>query len=763
MASTTPGLGTPTKPLPGLVPLPPAHLHPQRKYTINLSDLAGGPLLPPLQPPAQLPVLGTPITKPHKDLDTVLNVVAQELTQQIDTYLDTVSVTLTSSAFALATALNSKSHSGSALASQAELQQQVKTGVQAMVASCRAALVPWLRAGLTDYAEYLCTGKTSNTHTSVQIYPPVSSATSVGTGNQIETSSTSSKISDSSQQKDKRNSQRDARSTSIMSKDKLKTSKESKDNETEPETKQTDSQQSQQQQQQQQQQVDPYSYRGCERLIKSGDTLTLQTILDEILMGAAPPPQPGPDGTTVPTDPEARLEAILGPQGKARNTLLHCAALAKRPDICRLLTSYGADPNAMNARNVSPMLAAVEQNDLPTVTALVEAGGRCTEDELKEIENRVAPNRIDQAVLDLAMSNLAGELASAASGEGDGENSGASGSQLKGKKTAVKFNPQRVFVPPVFEDETKTETAKMILASVPATKPPDATEAQVAKMIEKLVKYAELPTIKTFLESLTPAERAVQLGPRGKSRSNILFTLAWNRRSDLFEYFIDTYKIDVNYRNLRNNSAILMAVEQNHQPSVELLMQYGATITEREVRELENRTGKVIDPRILEAVRGRKPENDVGTVPKTTKRFAQVASQVSAAKPDVHRELERLVKHADPAKVRAFLDNLTPAARDAHLGPYGPSRSTILFTAAWNKRADICELLIEYQADVNHRNLRGNAAISMAIEQNDIDCVNVLLEYGADSSSAEVREIERRTGRQVDSKIPEAIFDWCSK
>lgn len=51
----------------------------------------------------------------------------------------------------------------------------------------------------------------------------------------------------------------------------------------------------------------------------------------------------------------------------------------------------------------------------------------------------------------------------------------------------------------------------------------------------------------------------------------------------------------------------------------------------------------------------------------------------------------------------------------------------------------------------------------MAIEQNALDVVQVLLEAGAESSGLEIKEIEKRTGKTIDDAIVEAVFDFCGK
>jgi ankyrin repeat protein len=53
-----------------------------------------------------------------------------------------------------------------------------------------------------------------------------------------------------------------------------------------------------------------------------------------------------------------------------------------------------------------------------------------------------------------------------------------------------------------------------------------------------------------------------------------------------------------------------------------------------------------------------------------------------------------------------------------------------LFTACWNGKYGLCKLLIDHGAKVNWRNLRGNTALHMAVEQNQVRIVELLLLSG---------------------------------
>jgi ankyrin repeat protein len=511
-------------------------------------------------------------------------------------------------------------------------------------------------------------------------------------------------------------------------------------------------------------------YRHLERLCKAGEVDSLQEAIEDALTAT----------------PDA-VPALLGPQGKARSSLLHTAATLRRPEVCAVLVNLGANPNLANARGLTPVLVALEAGDAASARAMAERGGRLPRQEIRAVEARTG-RALDQPLVDeltappvenlawaeedaanppLGFSRPGTSMLVNAPGAGSGSPAlqpahGATGSMvnLAGTVAAAAGNG------------ATPEYARAVLMTVPTTKPADATEKQVSKMLDKLIRFADEAAIRVFVESLSAAERQVQFAPIGHSRSTLLFTAAWNRRADLFDLLIAGYGVEANHRNLRRNTALLMSVEQADLEAVQLLLQYGAYATERDLKELEARTGRGVEPAIsallLENYRARKAMGEFDKVKEATvinvkKAMAALAPEKSAFRQDIHKELERHVKFGDPSKVRLMLESLPQASRDAHLGPVGMSKSTLLFTAAWHRRADTCKVLVDCGADINHRNVRRNSAISMAIEQHSVETVNALLECGADSSGAEVREVEKRTNKAVPEAIVEAIFDWCGK
>jgi ankyrin repeat protein len=519
--------------------------------------------------------------------------------------------------------------------------------------------------------------------------------------------------------------------------------------------------------------------RACERLIKAADTealhfhlYTLQSDAQGIYEGDV---VERPD--TFDEDLFQRLSGkevtvqevmsqVLGAYGPAGTTLLHGACACKRADAVPILVSFGADPNARNHRNVSPAQICVEQSDSATCEALRDAGGCLTVDEAKEMENK-GGKPLDRRLVNILIGGNGLETANSSSTSDMTSDNTQSTSQLHMTRRNSAVAGAGAAGMTIHTDPKMAEYAKVVLAQVPKTVPANAGEKQISRWLERLVKYGEKEDIGRFLDSMTTPDRVYYTGAFGYSKSTLLFTAAWNRRVDMIEFLIDTYKIDPTLRNVRKHTALTMCLEQGESEGVQMLLQYGVSVTEKEVREVEQRTGKPVDSVSAELVHEHCKLKKICSVFESNKEVREKDREKTkrreAWRADIHKELERIVKFGDEAKIRELIDGLSPGLREAQLGPVGQTKSSLLFTAAWNKRSDMCRILCEYKADVNHRNVRKNAAICMAIEQNDVDCVTSLLECGADSSSTECREIEKRTGKQIDDKIYEAIFDFCNK
>jgi hypothetical protein len=99
--------------------------------------------------------------------------------------------------------------------------------------------------------------------------------------------------------------------------------------------------------------------------------------------------------------------------------------------------------------------------------------------------------------------------------------------------------------------------------------------------------------------------------------------------------------------------------------------------------------------------------------------------------------------------------------------------STALFHAGWHGYFIIAELLLRAGADVNIRNIRGNACIGtlklalydllnmrsdMAIERGNVELVKLFLLFGSDASMADVEKIQKRTNKAIHPHII-AVFE----
>ncbi len=114
-----------------------------------------------------------------------------------------------------------------------------------------------------------------------------------------------------------------------------------------------------------------------------------------------------------------------------------------------------------------------------------------------------------------------------------------------------------------------------------------------------------------------------------------------------------------------------------------------------------------------------------------------------------------------------------------------------MFHAAWHGFTRIAEVLVAAGANLNVRNLRGNACIGdlyclflfdvritpsppsltfcwhmrtpdMAIERGQVDTVKSMLRYGSDATLADVLRVQHRMGRPVARQIVE-LFEYSPK
>lgn len=117
-----------------------------------------------------------------------------------------------------------------------------------------------------------------------------------------------------------------------------------------------------------------------------------------------------------------------------------------------------------------------------------------------------------------------------------------------------------------------------------------------------------------------------------------------------------------------------------------------------------------------------------------------------------------LVKKGDYERCKEWLDRVPNRMdRVALVNAASASGSTALFGVCWDGRTDLLELLLDNGAKVNWKNLKENTALSMAIEQDQIECVQILLNAGAHANINEVIAIRKATGKKISTKIDALI------
>jgi ankyrin repeat protein len=98
-----------------------------------------------------------------------------------------------------------------------------------------------------------------------------------------------------------------------------------------------------------------------------------------------------------------------------------------------------------------------------------------------------------------------------------------------------------------------------------------------------------------------------------------------------------------------------------------------------------------------------------------------------------------LVKKGDYEQCKEWLERVTNRMdRVALVNAASASGSTALFGVCWDGRTDLLELLLDNGAKVNWKNLKENTALSMAIEQDQVECVEILLQNGSASRPVEL-------------------------
>jgi len=86
--------------------------------------------------------------------------------------------------------------------------------------------------------------------------------------------------------------------------------------------------------------------------------------------------------------------------------------------------------------------------------------------------------------------------------------------------------------------------------------------------------------------------------------------------------------------------------------------------------------------------------------------------------------------------------------------------STVLFSACWYGHLELVKLLLEKDAAINLSNYRKNRPIHMAVEQNQLEVVKLLLAQGAKCTEEEVAEIRKRTGKKISKRMEKLVRSY---
>jgi len=141
-------------------------------------------------------------------------------------------------------------------------------------------------------------------------------------------------------------------------------------------------------------------------------------------------------------------------------------------------------------------------------------------------------------------------------------------------------------------------------------------ESQVHGMLADAICVQTLhPRLNADISNLTPYDRihaacSVLQTPQGRrilvnrldnNGSNLAFTACWYGRFRVLQLLID-YGAELSVKNVRGNTVAAMAVEKDHEECVQVLLLNGIKFTKEMVKNIENRTGRKVNPEILKIV-----------------------------------------------------------------------------------------------------------------------------------------------------------------
>lgn len=281
-----------------------------------------------------------------------------------------------------------------------------------------------------------------------------------------------------------------------------------------------------------------------------------------------------------------------------------------------------------------------------------------------------------------------------------------------------------------------------------------------------LVKKGDYDSIKEFLERVpSRMDKVALVNAASASGSTALFGVCWDGRADLLELLIE-HGGKVNWKNVKGNTALSMAIECDHVECVEILLQNGAIADIREVHEIRAKTGKKISPKIdalVENAQQMQNEAEKDSEARTSELALAVLAgkleaviQLTTQPPPVIKQDHRTAK---VEKVQA----VTPAMIAAKINELDAEGQTVLFHAAARGHTDICRVLLDRGADLNFRDAAGKSALHFAIANNQYQTVKFLLEAGANTTGVDLRQIRFWSLSNISTRIDNLLKKYPPK
>lgn len=281
-----------------------------------------------------------------------------------------------------------------------------------------------------------------------------------------------------------------------------------------------------------------------------------------------------------------------------------------------------------------------------------------------------------------------------------------------------------------------------------------------------LVKKGDYERCKEWLDRVpNRMDRVALVNAASASGSTALFGVSWDGRTDLMELLL-LNGAKVNWKNLKENTALSMAIEQDQVECVEMLLAHGAHASIKEVHDIRKATGKKISSKIDQLIEQAQAMQNEMESKENTKSTALAQAVLAGRMDDVILLTTvpppTITQNNRTNKVEK-VQSITPAMIAAKINELDTEGQTVLFGAAGRGHTDICKVLLDRGADLNFRDKTGRSALHMAIASNHYTCVKFLLEVGANTTGVDMRQIRFWSNSNISNRIDNLLKKYPPK